>query len=288
MKEKTSSCCPLPDCTTFHQTVSDIQRSSADEVIVTAEKTTTTGTTMKESEDNQRGVAYVLADGKTVVLESEPSNYATGTSTGWMTWNASVVLCDYLETRVLVDQGRGNDSNNSNDSNDSTRVADVSSGNGLVAVCLARLGCESVVATETTECVELTRRNAELNQVDDVVDVHAYYWGTGRNPCIGCHLVTMSDLLYIALRDNLKQELETTIRDLCESGSVLYFAFEQRLWEEEEEFMKMLGEANGERKSLVVNKIPACDINLARLQPVDGVEMLMWEDPPIKMYIIRC
>ena len=164
---KTSSCCPLPDCTTFHQTVSDIQRSSADEVIVTAEKTTTTGTTMKESEENQRGVAYVLADGKTVVLESEPSNYATGTSTGWMTWNASVVLCDYLETRVLVDQGRGNDSNNSNDSNDSTRVADVSSGNGLVAVCLARLGCESVVATETTECVELTRRNAELNQVDD-------------------------------------------------------------------------------------------------------------------------
>ena len=144
-----------------------------------------------------------------------------------------------------------------------------------------------MVATETTECVELTRRNAELNQVDDVVDVHAYYWGAGKNPCIGCHLVTMSDLLYIALRDNLKQELERTIRDLCENGSVLYFAFEQRLWEEEEKFMKMLGEANGERRSLVVDKIPACDINLARLQPVDGVEMLMWEDPPIKMYIIR-
>jgi predicted nicotinamide N-methyase len=211
-----------------------------------------------------------------------------------MTWNASVVLCDYLETHaptLLHHQ----------------RVGDLSSGNGLVAVCLACLNTSSVVATETKDCTTLTRQNIRLNHVEDLVSVHTYYWGSAVdiNQFLQCSLVTMCDLLYIAIRDGLETEFETTIRELCHQGCTVYFAFEQRLQEEEQAFLKRLqapegeaveGEATtgaapgiGRRRSVLdVVQIDPDELNVHRLGPTseDSVEALLWEAPDIKMYII--
>ena len=222
--------------------------------------------------------AYKLNTNTHIILESVPSNFATGCSTGWMTWNASVVLCDYLEqhqSTLIHNQ----------------HVADLSSGNGLVAVCLASLSSTSVVATETKDCTALTQQNVNLNKVDDKTTVHEYYWGKSHpNPCLACSLVTFCDLLYIAIRDSLEEELEQTIRELCTNNTcTLYFAFEQRLGEEEDSFMARLQEpsvAGGGGLSVV--QIANEHLNLARLGPVDdtSLEALLYIPPIIKLYTI--
>ena len=92
-----------------------------------------------------------------IVLETNPEHFACGTSTGWVTWNASFVLCEYLQHHPSLVRG--------------LHVADVSSGNGLVAMCCAKLGAFRVVATETSECTALTERNVKLNKLESTVTV---------------------------------------------------------------------------------------------------------------------
>jgi predicted nicotinamide N-methyase len=220
--------------------------------------------------------AYQLSTSQHIILEANPSDYATGCSTGWMTWNASVVLCDYLERNhsTLVQN---------------KLVGDLSSGNGLVAVCLAHLGSQSVVATETKDCVTLTFQNIKLNKVEGKVSVQTYYWGEANNPCLKCSTVTLCDLLYIAIRDSLERELEDTIREMCMSGCTIYFAFEQRLQEEEQSFIARLQESsNGGSEGLVVTQISPDKLNTEKLSPTDesSVEALLWEPPNIKLYTI--
>ena len=246
--------------------------------------TTTTTTTPLESRS-----AYQFISGTHIILESSPSKFATGTSTGWMTWNASVVLCDYLEhhcTHLIKNHN----------------VADISSGNGLVACCLALLNATTVLATETEDCTTLTEQNAILNQIQDRMFVKSYLWGAASNPVLETKdvtytVVTMCDLLYIALRDGLEVELTQTIVEICEGNNkkdnskgvsekeiALYFAFEQRLGNEEDVFMLNLSQTHG----LMVAQISKELINVNRLAPEDdgGTALMMWEDPPIKIYKI--
>ena len=109
-------------------------------------------------------------------------------------------------------------------------------------------------------------------------------------------------LLYIALRDGLEVELTQTIVEICKGNNkkdnakgvsekeiALYFAFEQRLGEEEDSFMARLQEpsvAGGGGLSVV--QIANEHLNLARLGPVDdtSLEALLYIPPIIKLYTI--
>ena len=250
------------------------------------EKPKETQTTKGDSSQNPVGfgegspnVAITLhSDGSTIILEENPQAYAHGTSTGWVTWNASFVLCEFLQHHAELIVGKN--------------VCDISSGNGLVAMCCARLGAASVCATEVNECTALTLRNVQLNGLESLVRVIPYYWGAQPCPLSASpepkeeySIVFLTDLLYIAIRDSLEAQLEKTLRDICgpESyGNVrVMFAFEERALEEEAAFMARITEGAG---GLSCEEISPDMFDLSVIQPEGEFAAMLWEPPSMRFY----
>lgn len=233
-----------------------------------------------------------------IVIEPHPELFAYGTSTGWVTWNASFVLCEYLQQHPEIVAGRC--------------VADVSSGNGLVAMCCAKLGAEHVLATEVEECTALTRRNVHLNALEDAVTVVSYYWGALPCPVLSlpasagvsevattqrqpCSVVFFTDLLYIAIRDSLEDELLETLRYVCcrdddgqpspgiKSTRAL-FAFEERALDEEAAFMARIAEGN---EGLCCEEIDSEHFDLSVIQPEGEFAALLWEPPSMRFFWLQ-
>ena len=267
--------------------------------------------------------ALSFPDAPPVLLEDDPSAFAVGSSTGWTTWNASMVLCQYLQQHPPTPPGGTGAGADDAKYVPPTlplaglNVSDLSSGNGLVALCAARLGARSVIATETDACTALTRRNVLLNALGDRVRVAPFYWGDAPCPaCDGCDLVLFCDLLYIAIRDGLEPQLEDTVRRVCASGAHVLFAFEERALEEEEAFMARLiaarpdksllpstegvrerhsndddgdGDSNRHRRTaaasqpLVCSEVPQDDLDIEVCAP-EGDLAFLWELPSIRIF----
>jgi predicted nicotinamide N-methyase len=211
---------------------------------------------------NDEDHRVTLKNGVEIQLHAEPQSFARDT-TGWMTWNASISLIDYLQSPHCNDvEGR--------------KVADLSTGNGLVTLAAAYIGATSVVATEIPSCSALTRVNVDCNpNVKDIIKVKDYLWGEDVCPIQGCDLVLACDLLFIAVRDSIYELLHKSLVDICHANEKLLFAYEERIVNKEQAFMVNLA------KELNVEAIPHAHIEVTN----DGDDMF-YEPPSIRMYLL--
>jgi predicted nicotinamide N-methyase len=215
--------------------------------------------TSNEDEDHR----VTLKNGTAIQLHAEPQSFARDT-TGWMTWNASISLIDYLQSpHCLGVKGQ--------------KVADLSTGNGLVALAAAYLGAKGVVATEIPSCSALTRVNVDCNpSVKNIIEVKDYLWGAeGNCPIQGCNLVLACDLLFIAVRDSIYDLLHKSLVDICQANERLLFAYEERIVNKEQAFMTNLA------KELNVEAIADAHIEVTN----DGDDMF-YEPPSVRMYFL--
>ena len=217
---------------------------------------------------NDDDSSVTLQNGSVIQLHSQPQSLAT--TTGWVTWNASIALIRYLE--------RLQQSKHAPFLLPGSRVADLSSGNGLVALAAAYLGASSVLATEIPACSTLTRWNVDANpQVKHLVRVVDYKWGDDVCPIQGCDLVIGSDLLFIAIRDNIYDQLRRTLVEICSANKTMLFGYEERIIDKERAFMASLEHDC----ALVVEAVPEGQIDVG----IDSVD-IFFEAPSIRMYIL--
>jgi predicted nicotinamide N-methyase len=218
--------------------------------------------------DNDENNSVILKNGVVIQLHSEPQSLAS--TTGWVTWNASIAVIRYLERHSMDNK------NNHSDMVKGCHVADLSTGNGLVALAMAYLGASSVMATEVPACSTLTRVNIATNpMVEHVLNVVDYTWGDKFCPIQACDLVIGSDLLFIAIRDSIYDQLRKTILDICAANNKLLFCYEERILDKEQAFMKSLEE------DLQVCSIPEDQIDVGS----DSTD-IFYEPPSIRMYIL--
>lgn len=92
-----------------------------------------------------------------------------GPGFGSVVWDCAVVLCEYLCANAGLLKLEG------------ARVAEVSTGTGIVAVCLARLGAD-VTATDLPLILPLAQDNVSANAGSGSVAVVAHAWGRTRLP----------------------------------------------------------------------------------------------------------
>lgn len=212
---------------------------------------------MTSNDEDQR---VTLKNDAVIQLYSEPQSLAK--TTGWMTWNASIALIDYLQSPHCDVKGR--------------KIADLSTGNGLVALAAAYLGASSVIATEVSSCSPLTRINVKCNPtVKDIIQVKDYLWGDdGVCPIQGCDLVLACDLLFIAIRDSIYEQFHKALVDVCKANEKVLFAYEERILIKEQEFIANLA------KDLNVEPVPDDHIEVTN----DGDDMF-YEPPSIRMYV---
>jgi Lysine methyltransferase len=238
---------------------------------------------------NDENNTVMLTNGSVIHLHSEPQSLAS--TTGWVTWNASLAVIRYLERQNDKDEDNNNDDNitNSNNNENTTvmiavkgrRMADLSTGNGLVALAMAYMGAASVVATEVPACLALTRANMEQNNpkihptVLSSQKVLDYSWGDETCPIQGCDLVIGSDLLFIAIRDCIYDQLRKTLIDICAANKMLLFCYEERILDKEQAFMRDL------EHHLQVHSVPEEQIDVGS----DSTDMF-YEPPSIRMYIL--
>ena len=241
---------------------------------------------------NDENNTVKLTNGCVIQLHSEPQSLAS--TTGWVTWNASLAVIRYLERQNDKDNNDDNISNddnfnNSNNNENTTmmiavkgrRVADLSTGNGLVALAMAYMGAASVVATEVPACLALTRANMEQNNpkihptVLSSQKVLDYSWGDETCPIQDCDLVIGSDLLFIAIRDCIYDQLRKTLIDICATNKMLLFCYEERILDKEQAFMRDL------EHHLQVHSVPEEQIDVGS----DSTDMF-YEPPSIRMYIL--
>lgn len=224
--------------------------------------------------DEEHADELVLINGKRVRLHAEPQTLSR--TTGWTTWNASLATVAYLE-RLLAS------SSSLSSSPSSFTFADLSTGNGLVAIAAALLGATSVEATEIPTCSALPRANAEANGVS--MNVRDYAWGDDlpddRLFFTGKNLVTAVDLLFIAVRDGLEERLRTTLVELCRRNDRVVFAFEERLVTRERAFVETM------RKILDATEIERREFETTRDDDGDLARDMFHEPPPVRMYELR-
>jgi len=216
--------------------------------------------TVYEMSINEEDHTVTLQDGAVIQLYSEPQAFAK--TTGWVTWNASISLIRFLER---------------NGSCRDKVVADLSTGNGLVALAAARLGASSVMATEVPSCSPLTHVNVSCNpDVKDTIQVKDYSWGDDDCPIEGRDLVLASDLLFIAIRDSICDIFHATLVHICNANNTLLFCYEERLPDKEQGFIK------GLEHDLCVVPIPEEQIEF----PDDSNNDIFYEPPSIRMYYV--
>ena len=93
-----------------------------------------------------------------------------------------------------------------------------------------------------------------------------------------------TDLLYIAIRDSLEDELEQTLRDVCRCGARALFAFEERALEEEAAFMSRITEGED---GLSSEEIPSENFDMSVIQPEGEFAALLWEAPSMRFFWLR-
>ena len=153
-------------------------------------------------------------------------------TTGWKTWGSALVAGKLLN-RIGM-KGK--------------TVLDLSSGNGVVALICAALDAKQVVATECKSCMKILEKNIEFNVLDKSnwlppgkILVKELNWGSTvlDNTLLTTtfNLIVLSDLVFIAVRDSIMDELLDTILRLAKKTSQVLLIYEERILEGEEEFV---------------------------------------------------
>ena len=153
---------------------------------------------------------------------------------------------------------------------------------------LAKLGAKRVFASETDDCVRLTRANIELNDVADRTTAVTYYWGQKQASPFEenrCGLVVASDLLFISLRDNLEDSLLSTLCGICTAGTVCLFAYEEREIEREARFMARLAVSCTERGGKLI-QLSEGNFDFSVCKSHGDLSDLFYTPPPVLFYAI--
>jgi hypothetical protein len=232
---------------------------------------------------------------KSVKLIAPGSGLSEGT--GFMTWNAALVTKEYLLRRRLCAQTPGGAETASAKP---VKLLDVSSGNGFLAIAAACMGAH-VICTECFLAYRLLAANIEKNLQafsgnTIPVPVHIEYgWGEEVSKIAevcdlrSLDMVIFSDLLYIAIRDDIEAEFFHTIVSLVPEGSKadLVFCFERRKYEREDAFLARLG------MLFDVEEVDVSDFSAACLQDDSGREdeqcelSMFYRAPPVRLLIMR-
>jgi len=201
-------------------------------------------------------------------------------TTGWRTWNAALVSIEYLKTQELAGKS----------------VCDVSSGNGLLALCAERLGADEVIATECVACLPLLERNIADNQ--SAVRAVAHAWGESLSASLltrRSDLIILSDLLFIAFRDSIEHLLLNSILLMAPPSSKeitrVVLCYEERLVNREEAFLAEL------HKYFDMNEVEMEGAYLECMRSHDGdgdgdeegggaTSSLFYEDPPVRLLVL--
>ena len=241
--------------------------------------------------------------GNTVCIAQEPRERTDKNSdnTGWTCWEASNVILRFVahDDDVVALLGKRKCWND-------IHFLDLSAGAGLIAIACAAAGAQHVVACDIPDQVPQLLRNVVRNDV--AVDVLPYWWGTPiqtikppwhssdvRTEC-WYDLVFCSDILYIALRDKRTDELEATVREIAVRAAVIVFSFEERLPQEEQQFMLKLG-LDDAMAPLDVLEVKGAAVEVTQETALQGAgghadtdlfnPALFWEPPPIRLFLLR-
>ena len=201
-------------------------------------------------------------------------------TTGWTVWNSCFVILRYLEKLLEKDQLRLG------------TVLDLSGGLGLLGIACALRGGECIVSEVGPAQLEAINKNARYNLVENKVRALEFPWGAQStvSKLGNLDLVLASDLLYIAIRDNLEEELLSTLLTLVNApGSpTVVFAFEVRLPHREDAFMKQL------EKCIVVKLHPRHDVDVSDInvknegsQQEENLESMFYEQPDVRLYSLK-
>ena len=202
------------------------------------------------------------------------------TTTGWRTWNAALVTREFLFTdRSIKDK----------------RIVDISSGNGVLAIALTQQG-GLVYATECDLCIELLKANISNNfpsKENTFPHVVTLNWDEGITslanlvPLASLDIVCMSDLLFIAIRDNIEHALLNVCLAITPTSSCeLIFCFEERIIERERAFMSKLGEYfHIDEVEISDSMLEACSRDESGAEEeTNGFTDIFYEPPPMKLY----
>ncbi len=219
-----------------------------------------------------------------------------GATTGSSLWNAAMVTMRYLETR--------NCSESEKNMLEGKRVLDLSAGTGLIGIVCAKLGAR-VTMTDIGEAqIELMARNVEANGMVVAVDgdpipyksVQVVPLGWKKHSEIEAELSTSasssssenegeakkyniqsefdiivaSDLLYIAIRETLQDELVETIERYCKNTAnegesnpkEAIVCFEERSLLKEKELVEYLSATLESKNGLHENELDEEDLCL--------------------------
>jgi predicted nicotinamide N-methyase len=237
-------------------------------------------------------------------------------NTGWCLWEASNILMRYLsDDERLKELVPGTFS--------SLRILDLSAGAGLVTLSCAAAGADVVSCDIPLQLPQLERN---VSAAGLRVRIEPYWWGEPTDALAAdgpFDLVLASDIVFIAIRDGITAKLAATIRDLvlnhCQR---LLFVFEERLPDEEQEFMEELGlaphptarrrrhesaeegvhvsgmseESSAAKLMLDVREVTGDAVVLTQEEALKGAgghadtdlwnPSLFWEPPPIRLFIL--
>jgi hypothetical protein len=231
------------------------------------------------------------------------------------------------------------------------RLLDLSAGAGLLAISFAKAGAANAAASDIPAQLPQLEENVERaglavrrwpssssTAAEDEkappkrlcgpggITVVPLYWG---EPLEGlkesmtdkpieaappCDITVASDILFIALRDGRTKELAYTLKNLLLKGvtKAILFAFEERLWREEDEWMREVmglgfeppsspsgsaATAEDDRHLFRVTELKGDDVTLTFEESLASKgagapdseifnPFLFWECPPVRMFII--
>jgi hypothetical protein len=215
--------------------------------------------------------------------------------TGFMTWNAALVTKEYLLRRRLCLSAQS--PSGAEAIAKPVKLLDVSSGNGFLAIAAACMGAH-VICTECFLAYRLLAANIEKNLQafsGNTIPEHVEYaWGEEVSKISevcdlrSLDMVIMSDLLYIAIRDDLEDAFFFSIISLVPAGSNadLIFSFERRKYEREDAFLVRLGAL------FHIEEVDVSDLSAACLQDDSGREeeselSMFYRAPPVRLLIMR-
>ena len=213
-------------------------------------------------------------------------------STAFMIWNAALVTKAFLNKERLHKKFP-----------EALKVLDVSSGNGYLSCCAACMGAE-VIATEFNLAYPLLEKNCEFNASVYTgrgnMRTVEYKWGDPAE-VIGSLLqgsriedldiVIFSDLLFIAIRDDIEDLFLNTILSVVpiESKAEIVFCFERRKYEHEDSFIARLALyfQIEERDVVKDGFISACREDPISGETEDFELSLFYRNPAVRLLLLK-
>ena len=140
---------------------------------------------------------------KIKILEQR-SVITSGGTTGRRTWEAALLLAEYLLSTPCEVRAR--------------KVLELGAGTGFLSIILARLQvCERLRSTDADESVlQLIKRNAALNECSDLLDIEKFNWEETNSSLGSWDVILGADITYDeSVADLAKSFGHTSSQVLC-------------------------------------------------------------------------